>query len=87
MNHPYGVMSAYIQNVSYCKRSIIFMKTYQKECKCCIRFLLTHFNKRAYKRLLWLSNVSNKSKRLVALSKPAFYIYERWFSKQSLIRQ
>ncbi len=28
-----GAMNAYIQNVSYCKRSIRDMKTYQKECK------------------------------------------------------
>ncbi len=35
MNHPHGVMNAYIQNVSYCKRSIRDMKTYQKKRKWC----------------------------------------------------
>ncbi len=57
--------------------------------------LITHLNERAYKRLLWLSNVSNKSKCSVALTsqskanaysinickKRSFYIYENWFLK------
>ncbi len=88
-------MNAYIQNVSYCKRSIRNIKTYQKECKCCIRFLLTHLNERAYKTLVMaikrikqiktLGSFNNpiKSKCILSecLVKTFFLARKHWFSK------
>ncbi|MBB4077284.1 hypothetical protein GGR08_001615 [Bartonella fuyuanensis] len=54
----HGGMSAYIQNISYCKRFIKDMKTYQKESKECVGSLIAHLNEKSYKRLLWLENLS-----------------------------